>query len=434
MGIGDQRERNSAIARHPPSPKLRRGHLALYPHSELRGIRAEVSETSKESIMSMGSRQKDEHLMRMLALIILFTLPFVGCAVTPMETHKQGMENLTEKEYFIPSKPVDRHFIGCAWSRQFGPVEDPAASDIRIKIERSFDAMKQNFAYNLGLSMGGQSIQGTTVEVKGGQDIKGGAVSIKGPTVEAGVEGGKTQRAQLEDVQIITPVSLADIPFEPDIPYVTEALRLGNFELKSQAGAKAGVTALAGPGRVGAKAETLGDAGTTGQGLVVAYKLHRIDPKTYSRQDSGRVTLELEKTVDFPKADLFLKPQLRVIEAGADKPLPRNLLWSCDQADARSKDMVAAWVIELRSRDPKRKSLQIAFPAFPKIGDCQNFSGVIYSRIDPLTDKIIRQKISISILNEELSDSLKPLNWEAQASLVDESFNIKLVKQGDLGK
>jgi hypothetical protein len=68
------------------------------------------------------------------------------------------------------------------------------------------------------------------------------------------------------------------------------------------------------------------------------------------------------------------------------------------------------------------------------MGDCQHFSGVIYSRIDPLTDKIIRQKISLSILHEELSDSLKPLNWEAQASLVDESFNIKVVKQGDLGK
>jgi hypothetical protein len=95
---------------------------------------------------------------------------------------------------------------------------------------------------------------------------------------------------------------------------------------------------------------------------------------------------------------------------------------------------VAAWVIELRSKDPKRKSLQIAFPAFPKIEECQNFSGVIYSRIDPLTDKIIRQKINITLVEEELSDSLKPKKWEARMSLVDESFKIKLVKEDDLAK
>jgi hypothetical protein len=159
-----------------------------------------------------------------------------------------------------------------------------------------------------------------------------------------------------------------------------------------------------------------------------------IDPKTYSKQDSGSIALELDKTTDFPRANLFVRSQLRVIEAGANKPLPRNLLWSCDRAEATSKDIVAAWIIEVRSKDPKRKSLQIAFPAFPRIEDCQSFSGIIYSRIDPLTDKIIRQKINITIIQEELSDSLKPKKWEAQVSLVDESFNIKLVRQDDLGK
>jgi hypothetical protein len=159
-----------------------------------------------------------------------------------------------------------------------------------------------------------------------------------------------------------------------------------------------------------------------------------IDPKTYSRQDSGSIALELDKTTDFPQANVFVRSQLMRIEPGANKSLPINLLWSCDRAAATSKDMVAAWIIEVRPKDPKRKSLQIAFPAFPTIEDCQSFSGVIYSRIDPLTDKIIRQKINITIVQEELSDSLEPKRWEAQVSLVDESFNIKLVRQGDLGK
>ena len=363
-------------------------------------------------------------------LIITFCL--LGCATTPMKTHQKGMEILTEKEYFIPKKPVDRHFIGCAWSKQFGPVEDPAASDIRIKVERSFDTMQQKFAYNLGISLGAQSIKGVT------SDPTTGAIITQGATVEAGVAAGKTKFSQLENVQIISPVSLADIPFELNTPYVTEALRLGDFKLTSEKAGKAGVSVAVAVNPVqagaGVKGAAEGAAGVTGEGLVVAYKLHVIDLKTYAKQDSGSIPLELDKTIDFPKANLFVKSQLRVIEPGSNQPLPRNLFWSCDRANAKSKDMVAAWIIELRSKDPKRKSLQIAFPAFPKMEDCQSFSEVIYSRIDPLTDKIIRQKINITIIEEELSDSLKPGKWEARMSLVDESFNIKLVKQGDLGK
>jgi hypothetical protein len=363
--------------------------------------------------MKMEFGASDKHLKKMLMLSIAVIISLAGCATTPMETHKKGMESLTEKEYVIPKRPVDRHYIGCAWSKQFGPVEDPGSSDIRIKVEKSFNTMQQNFAYNVGLSLGGQS--------------------IKGAAVEAGVEAGKAKKSQLEDVQVISPVSLADVPFELNIPYVTEALRLGNFALTSEKAAKAGVSAgvavTTAQASAGVKGAAEGAAGVTGEGLVVAYKLHMIDSKTYTKQDSGSIPLELDKTIEFSKANLFVRSHLRVIEPGSNQPLPRNLLWSCDRANAKSKDMVAAWVIDLRPKDPKRKSLSIAFPAFPKMEDCQSFSEVIYSRIDPLTDKIIRQKIFITIVEEELSDSLKPGKWEARISLADESFNIKLVQQ-----
>jgi hypothetical protein len=305
--------------------------------------------------------------------------------------------------------------------------------------------------------LGGQSTKGEQGAkggegAKGGGDTKGGQSSTKGggntkeggntkleggtnrATAELGIEGGASRKAELENVQIISPVSLADIPFEMNIPYITEALRLGNFEMKSGSAGKAGITVEVSSIKGGVKGTTEGTGGTTGEGLVVAYKLHMIDPKTYSKRDSGSIALELDKTIDFPQANLFVRSQLRVIEVGANQPLPRNLLWSCDRAEAKSKDMVAAWIIDLRSKDPGRKSLQIAFPAFPKIEDCQNFSGVIYSRIDPLTDKIIREKINITLIEEELSDSLKSKKWEARMSLVDESFNIKLLKEDDLVK
>jgi len=43
-GIRSKTKRNCAGAGYPPSPRLRRGHLALRPHSKLWGIRAEASE------------------------------------------------------------------------------------------------------------------------------------------------------------------------------------------------------------------------------------------------------------------------------------------------------------------------------------------------------------------------------------------------------
>ena len=78
--------------------------------------------------------------------------------------------------------------------------------------------------------------------------------------------------------------------------------------------------------------------------------------------------------------------------------------------------------------------MSIAFPAFPAVEDCQQFSGVIFSRIDPLTDKIIRQKLSIMVLEGEVTDAMKPAKWAATVSLADESFNIRLVKPSEVAQ
>jgi len=122
-----------------------------------------------------------------------------------------------------------------------------------------------------------------------------------------------------------------------------------------------------------------------------------------------------------------------MIEPGASKSLPRNLLWSCPRAEATSRDMVAAWIVEIRPTDPRRKSLAIAFPAHPKVEDCQNYQGTIFSRIDPATDKIIRDRVNITIMDAELSDAMKPKTWDVRVSLVAESFNVRLVKPSEIG-
>jgi hypothetical protein len=109
--------------------------------------------------MKMDCRINGAYRLTNLIILVLLIviLHLTGCATTAIEAHKKGVETVAEKEYFIPKKPVDRHYIGCAWSKQFGPIEDPAADDIRIKVERSFDTMQQNFAYNVGVSLGGKS-------------------------------------------------------------------------------------------------------------------------------------------------------------------------------------------------------------------------------------------------------------------------------------
>jgi hypothetical protein len=355
----------------------------------------------------------------LLALIFL-AFSMTGCVSTggtAMETHKKGMTSITEDEYFTTKKPVDRAFIGCAWSKQFGPIEDPAAEDIRVKKERSLSGLQQDYAYNLGVGLGGQL--------------------LAGPKAEAGASGGSVEKAKLSGLEIISPVSIADIAFEPKIPYITEALRLNNFAISAEKSNKASLSVGAGIETVGsgtATAEVGSQArrGTEGEGLVVAYKLNWIDLSTYTKKESGNLPLELNKAVDLPQANMFATARLMLIDPGAGKSLPRNVVWSCSKADAKSKDMVAAWVVELKSMDPRRKKLTIAFPAWPVIEDCQNYTGIIYSRIDPITDKIIRQRINIAVINAEVTDNMKPKQWDARISLLDESFNIKMVRPADL--
>jgi len=354
----------------------------------------------------------------LICTLFLATTGCVSTSGTAMAQHQDTLGGVTENEYHIPKRPIDRAYIGCAWSKQFGPIEDPRVDEIRVKKERSLNSIQQDFAFNAGIGLGGQT--------------------IAGPVGEAGIEGGSAERAKLEGVQIISPISLADIPFEPNVPYVSEALRLENFKLKADKYNRAGINVSAGTvlgsgsatAEIGSKSRT----GTSGEGLVVAYKLHAIDSKSYETKESGFKPLPIGKATYYPEAKVAIEAVLHIIEPGAKKSLPRNIIWACDYAEAKSRDMVAAFIIRIKALDSKRKSLAIGFPGYPKFEDCQNYSGVIYSSIDPLTDKIHREKINIAIIDYELSDTLKPIRWDARISLVTESFNIKLVLPGALAK
>jgi hypothetical protein len=165
---------------------------------------------------------------------------------------------------------------------------------------------------------------------------------------------------------------------------------------------------------------------------VVAYKLQKIDRRTYERKESGALPLGLDTPLDIPAANLVVKARLQTIEPGSGRSLPRSILWSCQKADAQSRNMIAAWVVEIRSTDPKRKSLTIGFPALPRIDDCQGFSRVIYSRIDPRTDRVIRQKLNMVLVDADVTDFLQPKAFDARVTLIDESFGVVNVRPDDL--
>lgn len=356
-----------------------------------------------------------------LALSLAFLVSAAGCVSTggtATETHTKGMEAVTDEEYVVTKKPVDRHYIGYVWSKQFGPVEDANnPQEIRVKKERSFKGVQQDFAFNVGLALGARPV----------------AAPVMG---EAGIQGGSVEKNRLEGLEIITPVNIADIPFEPNYNYITEALRLNNFRISDEKSNKAsiGVTAgsVVGSGTAVAEAGSSARRGTEGEGLVVAYRLQTIDKDSYKKSESGFVPLQLDKTTDLPAGNVVVKSRLQAIEPGAGKSLPRNVLWACAKANAMSRDMLAAWLVEVKPLDPRRKSLTIAFPAFPKVDDCQNYSGVIFSRIDPLTDRIIRQKIGVSVVDAEVTETLRPKAFDARVSVSDESFKIRTVTPFDL--
>lgn len=353
-----------------------------------------------------------------LAATMVVSSGCVSTGGTASDTHRKGMEAVTDEEYVVTKKPVDRHYIGYVWSKQFGPVEDSNnTEEIRVKKERSFKGVQQDFAYNLGLAVGARPV----------------AAPVQG---EAGIQGGSVEKNRLEGLEIITPVNIADIPFEPDYNYIAEALRLNNFRIADEKSNKAsiGVTAGSAVGTATAVAEVGSSArrGTEGEGLVVAYRLQTIDKSSYVKKDSGFLALQLDKVVDVRAANIVVKSRLQTIDPGSGKSLPRNVLWACAKANAMSRDILAAWLVEVKPLDPKRKSLTIAFPAFPKIDECQNYSGVIFSRIDPLTDRIIRQKIGVTVVDADVSETLKAKSFDARVTVSDESFKIRTVKPSDL--
>jgi hypothetical protein len=360
------------------------------------------------------NRYQKKGLFSLLTSLLVFSVS-AGCVTTSgkvLDSHQKGMRSAFEDEYVIPKKPIDRHYIGSPWSKQFGPVEDPDVKEIRVKKERSLNNLQQDFAYQAGLKVGGMSVGGSTLG--------------------AGMQTDKLEQSQLEGVEIITAYSLADIPFKPKVAYITEALRLANFSIKKENSSAVAVKFLPSPVGGDADMESASRSSVDGEGLVVAYKLHSIDLDHYKREETGRLHLALANPLNLPNVGLLVNARLQLIEPGVGKSLPRSLLWACPRAEALNRNIVAAWIVDVKPTLPGKKSLSIGFPAYPEVEECKFYSGVLSSHIDPVTDKIVRQVIEVFIIDDQIDDSLNPQLFNASISIADESFKIKLVKMDDI--
>lgn len=52
--------------------------------------------------MKTACKTTDKGFTKMLMLEVFIIIPLVGCATTPMETHRQGMESIAEKPLLKP--------------------------------------------------------------------------------------------------------------------------------------------------------------------------------------------------------------------------------------------------------------------------------------------------------------------------------------------
>lgn len=330
--------------------------------------------------------------------------------------HQDQVEDVFGQTYLVPNFPKDKPCIGHWLSPKGKLVEAQGIADMETRTERSHSNMQQDFAFSFGT----------------------GAIAktFFGPAGEAGIDIADVDRSQFKGLEIITPEVYSDIPFEPNVAYVTEAMRLTRYDIaskgqfKAEAGAKSANEV--GIGTLSVSGGTDSNSGTSGDGLVVAYKLEMLESMT--KQESGFIPLPLNKNVSFDAGGLIAKATMAGVQGGSGNALPYDIWWACDNAESSSENMVAAWVFTVRSLGQRDVDIKVGFPAIPAMSGCAKFSRVVDSYQKPGTDTFVRTHMTVTLLEAEVDDFMQPKVFDARISFSKEEFTTRIVKPQEIAQ
>ncbi|MBF0357095.1 MAG: hypothetical protein HQL70_00735 [Magnetococcales bacterium] len=281
--------------------------------------------------------------------------------------------------YHIPKLPVDRAFIGYVWDKNSLPVKGDMYQPVQIVKETSFATAHNKFAHKSLLSFNGKPTTATFAD-----EI---AAKLKS-----------------DGIQTIKAKSLAKIPFEPGLDFVTEALGVDGLKMDAD--------------------QSMVVNG--GAGLVVGYKVQTIDENSYKKNTLRPVDLFLDQELSL-SGSLWSKAQLIKINYGDEKPLS-NVVMACAKAQSRKDEITAAWVVEIRYGEGFTiKSFKVGFPAYPNFADCQSYSIFITARVDHITGKIIRKAIHIKLDRATIDHYMNTAQWDARVVIEEDSFAVRTV-------
>ena len=107
--------------------------------------------------------------------------------------------------------------------------------------------------------------------------------------------------------------------------------------------------------------------------------------------------------------------------------MSNEVIWACDEAGVRTKEIKAAWVVTLKDK----KERPIAFPASTNgrtdsaIEDCDSYKAVISSEKNSLTDALERTITEVVLKESTLDDRLDPVAVTCDVSLKKETFELE---------
>ena len=332
-----------------------------------------------------------------------------GCitAPSPHESLGTNVSSMLGEGFRSLQFPVEDKYIGYEWNVKSGePNVTKSPGALLTREKRTFSNLNTSEADTIFFSLN--------------------LLYHFGPSADIRYEFDKSLSSS--GLYRIQAANLGDIAFKPGIPYVTEAIAVDNFLMNNSKIYSAKLQTTGSAGKLGNSqlgGGSGGRVGLSGNRLILAYKIEKVKKNSYKVYVAAKKALTLaNKTISL--GDAGLSATIALMKA----PLSNEVIWACDEAGARTKDIKAAWVITLKDK----KERPIAFPASTNgsvdsaIQDCSSYQAVISSEKNSLTDELERTITEVVLSESTLDDRLDPVAVTFEVSLKKEIFELESFK------